>query len=109
MNDLEQNNIFTNIPLTIKEELFEKLINGKNFFLERIISDGHASPENFWYDQEQNEFIMLLSGGAELFYDNGKSFKLKPGDYMIIPSHQKHRVNKTSVNEKTIWLALHYK
>lgn len=108
MNASELKNIFGNIPSKIKEELFEKIIDKENFLLERIISEGHATPENFWYDQEKNEFVMLLSGNAELTYDDGKKFNLLPGDYLIIPAHQKHRVEKTSDKEKTIWLALHY-
>jgi cupin 2 domain-containing protein len=108
MNTIEMENIFKNVPLSLKEELFEKIIENNNFTLERIVSEGHASPPNFWYDQEKNEFVMLLSGSATLVYDDGKSFSLMPGDYLIIPAHQKHRIEKTSGTEKTIWLALHY-
>ena len=108
MKNAELKNIFANIPQNLKAELFEKLIDNYNFTLERIISEGHASPPNFWYDQERNEFVMLLTGSAELIYDDNKMFDLKPGDYLIIPAHQKHRVEKTSDTEKTIWLTLHY-
>ena len=102
-------NIFAEIPNTLPEEVFEKIIEGKEFFVERIISDGHDSPPNFWYDQERNEFIMLMSGSAKILYDDGNSFILSPGDYLVIPAHQKHRVEETDKHQKAIWLAIHYK
>lgn len=101
-------NIFKDIPEELKEELLEEIISGSGFNLERIISDGQSSPENFWYDQEMNEFVMVVSGSAELLYDDGRRFQLRSGDYLIIPAHQKHRVEWTNKNQKTIWLALHF-
>ena len=102
-------NIFAEIPDTLPEEIFEKIIEGKEFFVERIISDGHTSPPNFLYDQETNEFVMLMSGSAKISYDDGNSFSLSAGDYLIIPAHQKHRVEETDKTQKTIWLTIHYK
>ncbi|MEW6004009.1 MAG: cupin domain-containing protein [Stygiobacter sp.] len=106
MNELK--NIFSQIPENITVEIFEKIISSENFFVERIISDGHKSPDNFWYDQNKNEFVLILQGSAIIKYDDGKIFYLKVGDYLIIPAHQKHRVEETSSKEKTIWLAIHY-
>lgn len=106
MNEVK--NIFSNIPNQIPNEIFEKIISTENFFVERIISDGHKSPEIFWYDQDKNEFVIILQGNAIIKYDNGKIFELQTGDYLIIPAHQKHRVEKTSSKNKTIWLAIHY-
>jgi cupin 2 domain-containing protein len=108
MNKVEIKNIFENIPENIREEVFESFIDNKNFRLERIISEGHTSPPNFWYNQENDEFVLLLSGSAELHFENGEKFVLKRGDYLIIPAHKKHRVEWTDENQKTIWLALHY-
>ncbi|MFA7419721.1 MAG: cupin domain-containing protein [Melioribacteraceae bacterium] len=105
----EKKNIFAGLPENLPEEIFESIIESKDFLLERIISGGHTSPPNFWYDQEKNEFVMLMSGSAKIIYDDGKSFSLSAGDYLIIPAHQKHRVEETDKNQKTIWLALHYK
>lgn len=106
--DKEKKNIFAGLPENLPEEIFETIIEKKDFLLERIISVGHNSPQNFWYDQEKNEFVMLMSGSAKIIYDDGKSFSLSAGDYLIIPAHQKHRVEETDKNQKTIWLALHY-
>jgi len=105
---MEIKNIFKNLPAQFKEEFFEELLSTKNFKLEPIISEGHASPPGFWYDQEKSELIILISGSASLEYDDGNIFQLNPGDFLIIPSHQKHRVEWTDLNQKTFWLALHY-
>lgn len=102
------NNIFKNIPTDLKEELFESLIENEAFKLERIISVAHASPPDFWYDQDKREFIILLQGNAQLSFQDGERIILNPGDYIIIEQHRKHRVDWTSATEKTVWLALHY-
>jgi len=102
------NNIFKNIPDAIPDELIQKLIVNNNFSVERIISDGHKSPEDFWSDQNSDEFVLLLSGIAELEFKDEMIVYLEPGDYLIIPAHKKHRVNKTDAAGKTIWLTIHY-
>jgi len=104
----EVKNIFDELPQTLGEEFFETLVAEKNFKLERIVSQGHNSPQDFWYDQEQNEFVLVVSGKAVLKFDDGKSINLKTGDYLIIPSHRKHRVDWTDQDQKTFWIALHY-
>ncbi len=108
MNLSSKGNVFDNIPITIPNEIFEKIIENNSFTLERIISEKHKSPPGFWYNQDKSEFVLLLQGSAQLLYDNEQSFDLKPGDYLVIPTHQKHRVEKTDENVKTIWLAIHF-
>lgn len=105
---MDLKNIFDSLPNNIKEEVFEKIMENDKFRIERIISDAHASPPGFWYDQEKNEFVMLLKGSAKLSFRDGNNFTLKPGDYLIIPAHTEHRVDWTDESEITIWLALHY-
>ncbi len=101
-------NIFKNIPVKLKDELFESIISNDNFKLERIVSDGHITENDFWYDQEQDEWVILLSGQAVIEYENLEKIDLLPGDYIIIPAHKTHRVVYTSQKEKTVWLALHF-
>lgn len=101
-------NIFGDVPPNLKDEYFEEIISSANFKLERIISEGHSSPDGFWYDQDKNELVLLISGSAEINFEGGKSIQLKPGDYLTIPAHKKHRVEKTDQNERTFWLALHF-
>lgn len=101
-------NIFQNIPKDLPEELIEIISENKNVKIERIISRGHSSPKDFWYNQDTNEFVILLSGSAVITYKNKKSISMKKGDYLLIPAHQMHRVEETSKYENSIWLAIHY-
>ncbi len=108
MNDVI--NIFKNIPDHIPEELFQEILQTENFKVERIVSGGHSSPYNEWYDQEENEWVILLKGSAELlFEEHEKVVVLGPGDYINIPSHTKHRVEWTDPDTETVWLAVYYK
>lgn len=105
---MNKKNIYNDIPTSIPQELFEEIDSNENVLIERIISDGHNSPPNFWYDQEKNELVFLLKGSAVIEYENGKEIKLEPGDYIKINAHEKHSVKETSNSGKTIWLAIHY-
>jgi cupin 2 domain-containing protein len=103
-------NIFSNIPKDIPQEIFEEIMTGRNCKIERIISKGHATPEGQWYDQDKNEWVILLKGNAVLLFEgNDIPFKLQPGDYINITAHMKHRVEWTDQTEETIWLAINYK
>ena len=102
-------NIFSNIPSKISNEIFELIFKNQKITIERIISKGHVSPINFWYDQEMNEWVIVLRGYARLkFAENDEMVEMKPGDYINIPAHCKHRLEWTDPNEETIWLAVHY-
>ena len=101
-------NIYNDVPSQLNDELFEEIISNDKFILERIISEGQATPENFWYDQDKNEFVLLLSGSAEISFEDEPTVLMKAGDYIIIPPHKKHRVAKTNSDKKTFWIALHF-
>lgn len=102
------NNIYKNIPSVLKEELFETILENDKFRLERIVSQNHSTPENYVYDQDWWEWVVLLRGNAVLsFVDENKIIELTEGDYVLIEPHKRHRVEKTS--ENAIWLAIHYK
>lgn len=100
-------NLFENIPNELPTELSEVLAESSHVRIERIVSEGHASPENFWYDQKQNEWVLLVSGSAVLEFEDHE-VEMKPGDHVLIPAHQKHRVVSTAPTEKSIWLAVFY-
>ena len=102
-------NIFAEIPKNIPDELFQILVASEGIKIERIISRGHCSPKNFWYDQEKNEFVMLLKGSAVLSFEGEKNvMHMKPGDYINISAHRRHRVECTAPDEDAVWLAVHY-
>ena len=103
-------NIFKNIPENLADELFERVLETTGVKVERIVSRGHGSPPGFWYDQDENEYVILLSGSAGLrFEPENEIAVLRPGDYLNIPPHVKHRVEWTDPNQDTVWLAVHYR
>ncbi|OIP53517.1 MAG: cupin [Helicobacteraceae bacterium CG2_30_36_10] len=105
---MKTSNIFKDIPSQVKEELFEELLCRDGLKIERIVSNGHNSAENEWYDQENHEWVIILQGKAILSFESGKDVKLKSGDYINIPAHTRHKVSWTTPQSKTIWLAVHY-
>jgi len=100
-------NLLSNLPGHLPDELFTTLLEAKNLRIERIVSHSHCSPEGFWYDQNQHEWVLVLQGAARLTIE-GETKELKPGDFLNIPAHQKHRVDWTTPVEPTIWLAVFY-
>ena len=102
-------NLFATLPQSLSEEVFEPIIEQKNFKLERIISHGQATPPGEWYDQERDEWVVLLSGSAGLNIEGQAGIlTMKPGDYILLPAHVRHRVEWTDEREVSVWLALHY-
>ena len=101
-------NIFTGIPKTLENEFLEVLLTDKSLKIERIVSRGHRSPSSGWYDQEQNEWMMVVRGKAIISYKDGSSVHLKTGDHIHIHAHTEHRVAWTDPDNDTIWLAVHY-
>lgn len=101
-------NIFQHLPADLTDEVFETLITRDRLKIERIISLGHTTPKNEWYDQPQSEWVILLQGEAVLVFEQGEPIRLRPGDYVNIEPHQKHRVDWTDPQQPTIWLAIHY-
>jgi cupin 2 domain-containing protein len=100
-------NIFKNIPDQLPEELIECIFKQDNVHIERIISKGHMTPTGQWYDQDWDEWVMLLQGEATLLYENNQTFHLMAGDYLLIPAYTKHRVEWTAPDINTLWLAIH--
>lgn len=91
-------------------ECFDALLAGGAFRLERIVSTGQSSPPGFWYDQEDGEWVALLSDAAELqFEDEAEPRRLAPGDWLHIAPHRRHRVHWTAQDQTTVWLAIHYR
>lgn len=87
-------------------EIFEALLTGENGLLvERIVSHGHTTLEGEWYDQEKDEWVLVLEGHARLLYADGSEITLHKGDNLLIPKHVRHRVNATS--SPCVWLAVH--
>jgi len=102
------NSLLQNIPDDLPEELFETLVKTDGIHIERIVSRGHTSPEQGWYEQDRNEFVLLLKGAARLEFEDGRSVSMSVGDCLEIQARDKHRVAWTDAEQKTIWVAIHY-
>lgn len=101
-------NLFDTGGLDFAGERFETLAGTSAARVERIVSLGHATPDDRWYDQDQDEWVVLLSGGARLLFDgDGGAVTLRPGDWLTIPAHSRHRVAWTDPATPTVWLAVH--
>ena len=105
---MEKGNLFKNIPESLPDEILENIVKSKNCKIKRILSKSHTTPEGKWYDQDENEWVMIIKGSAELLFKNNKRVKMQEGDYINIPAHVKHRVEKTDSEKETIWLAVFY-
>ena len=102
-------NLIHDLPAGGDGEHVETLASGVQTRVERIVSTGHCSPPGFWYDQSEDEWITVISGEAELqFADPARCVRLRPGDHLNIPAHQRHRVQSTSETEPTVWIAVFY-
>jgi cupin 2 domain-containing protein len=102
-------NLLEDIPADLPQELSITLVEAANVRIERIVSQGQASPPGFWYDQEENEWVLVLEGSAAVqFEGEAKPMELARGSYLNIPAHTRHRVAWTAPDQKTVWLAVHY-
>ena len=101
--------IYSSIPNDFGAEALDEIIRVPGVRIERIISKGHTSPENGWYDQEENEWVMVLEGSGTVTFEDGSTANLSKGDHINIPAHCKHRVSWTDPSQLTIWLAVFYR
>jgi len=101
-------NILENLPDSPKE-ILQTLFEKPGIKIERIISSGQATPEGTWYDQAQDEWVLLISGSAGLLIDGEDAVrKLVPGDFILLPAGCRHRVEWTDPQVKSVWLAVHF-
>ena len=106
---IESGNLFAGIPDTLAAEQITALLTTPNVRIERIVSRGHTSPPDFWYDQPQAEWVIVLAGSAAVASDGETSPRTpRSGDHLHIPAHAKHRVVSNDAGEPTVWLAVHY-
>ncbi|TWU15565.1 cupin domain-containing protein [Allorhodopirellula heiligendammensis] len=103
-------NLFADLPAQLPSELVTVLAQHQHARIERIVSTGHSSPDGFWYDQDESEWVVVLSGEAIVRFDGDEDpITLTPGDHLSIPAHRKHRVEWTTPAEPTVWLAVFIK
>jgi cupin 2 domain-containing protein len=102
-------NLFDGLPAgTLEAERIDTLCARPGAHIERIVSTGQSSPPGFWYDQPDDEWVALLSGTAEFrFADEDAPRALRPGDWIFIAAHRRHRVEHTDSDVASVWLAVH--
>ena len=89
------------IPTTGEE--FTTLFENKKIKIVQIVSSDKL--ELVEYCQEEDEFVILLEGSAQLDIE-GKNVILNRGDTLYIPSKTKHKVLATQ--KGTLWIAIHF-
>ncbi|RJF68714.1 cupin domain-containing protein [Rhodopseudomonas palustris] len=94
------------LPPAGPDEALDTLLARGGVRIERIVSFGQSSPDGFWYDQAEDEFVVLLSGSAILRFDDGREVALVPGVWVDLPAHCRHRVEATADGVPTVWLAV---
>lgn len=106
---LDGGNLFVGLPdKPLQEEKFDVLFSRPDIKIERIISTGQRSADDEWYDQTDDEWVVLLSGAARLRIEGeAQDRQLAPGDWLLLPAHCRHRVTWTQENPATVWLAVH--
>lgn len=103
-------NLYDSLPEKLPDELIETLAEDAGLRLERIVSTGQATAESEWYDQDSDEWVVLLTGSAQLRFESpDEILAMKPGDYVKIPAHRRHRIDWTDPDVPTVWLALHFR
>ena len=107
--DIKTANINDLIPDDLGAEAYNDIVRTPGVRIERIVSMGHTSPESGWYDQEENEWVIVLQGSGTLTFEDGSTAHLSKGDHINIPAHRKHRVSWTDPTQLTIWLAVFYR
>lgn len=102
-------NIFEFGREPLDSEIVAEILGSEHLRMERILSRGQTSPESGWYDQEENEWVLVLQGSGRLAFDDGSEVTLEAGDHVDIPAHRKHRVAWTDPDRVTVWLAVFYR
>jgi cupin 2 domain-containing protein len=101
-------NLKRGIPHLLPDELFSTLCAGGGTRVERIVSRGHTSAADFWYDQDDTELVLVVQGHARIEVEGEGEFDLSPFDWLVLPPHTRHRVSHTAPGVDTVWLAVFF-
>ena len=99
---MQKGNLFADAQAPREGERFEALLNHRNLVVERIVSSATEVPAT--YVQAQDEWVVLLAGGATLDVA-GAPMELRSGDYLFLPAGTQHVVRR--VTQGALWLAVH--
>lgn len=105
---MQRGTLSEGIPDVLPAELFTPLVDTQAVRIERIVSRGHTSPADAWYDQSEREFVLPVAGAARIELEGGGEVALGPGDWLVLEAHVRHRVSWTLPDATTVWLAVFY-
>ena len=105
---MKPGNIFESIPEQLDDEVFDSLIQQANVKIERIVSKGHSSPKSGWYEQDHNEWVIVLKGAATIMLEDKELVQLTVGSHLNIPAYTRHKVSWTTPDTETVWIAVRY-
>ncbi len=97
---------FSPLSFPLSGEISEEVCRTGSFRVERIVSFGASSPPSFWFDQEEDEWVVVLSGEGILEFEDERRDVLKEGDWVFIPARVRHRVASTTKAPPCVWLAV---
>ncbi len=101
-------NIFDAIPNDLAGEQVTDILCNEQVRIKRILSKGHTTPAEGWFDQDDDEWVMVVEGAGTILFEDGTEQRLDKGDYLHIPAHTKHKVTWTDPDRGTVWLAVHF-
>ncbi len=107
--EITSGNLFTVLPAAPPAcELSDVLVHRPRWKVERITSWGHATAPGEWFDQDTDEWVVLLAGAARLLIEGEPTTReLVPGDWVFLAARMRHRVEWTDTTRPTVWLAFH--
>lgn len=107
--NLEHGNLLAGVPFGAQEEVFTPLLQGNGLRVDRIVSNGQATPPGHWQDNAEGEWVVVLAGSAALLFEGDEApHVMLPGAWVHIPAHCRHRIEWTDSQQATVWLAVHY-
>lgn len=84
------------------------LIETAQLEIQKIVTSGQKSPDDFWYDQECDEFVVVMQGSAVIALED-QQLQLQAGDFLYIKAHERHQILSSDPNKVTVWLAIFVK
>jgi cupin 2 domain-containing protein len=105
---IKTGNLRSGLPARpLPDEVVNLLVERLGLRIERIVSAGQATPEGQWYDQDRDEFVLVVDGAARLSIEGEtEERELGEGDWILLPAHCRHRVTWTRAEPPTVWLAV---
>ncbi|MFO0919698.1 MAG: hypothetical protein U0872_15475 [Planctomycetaceae bacterium] len=100
--------LFSNLPRNLPAEFSVAYRSNSKVFASKqsCLTATHHPPDSGTTKTSTNE-ALVLTGAAKLQFPDCVA-ELKPGDFINIPAHHRHRVEWTLPEELTIWLAVFY-